>query len=65
MHLLKVYLAAFGPDTVLCARERPANYFARYKEIKNEYVYPIVFQKGFEPAGKIGKDMVIGLQISK
>ena len=45
IHLLEVYFAAFVPGTVLCARERSDKYFARYEEIKNEYVYPTLFQK--------------------
>lgn len=66
IHLLKVYFAAFVPGSVLCVRERSANYFAKYEDVKNEYVYPILFQKGFsQPAWKIEREMVIGLQISR
>ena len=62
--MLKFYFVAFVPGTVLCARERSASYFAKYKEIKNEHVYPTLFQKRLEPAWKIGKDMA-DFQISK
>lgn len=62
--MLKFYFVAFVPGTVLCARERSASYFAKYKEIKNEHVYPTLFQKRLEPAWKIGKD-VANFQISK
>lgn len=66
IHFLEVYFAAFVPGTVLCARERSDKYFARYEEIKNEYVYPTLFQKKrFESAWKITEGMVIGFQISQ
>ena len=53
--MLKFYFVAFVPGTVLCVKERSPSYFAKYKEIKNEHVYPTLFQKRLEPAWKIGK----------
>ena len=53
--MLKFYFVAFVPGTVLCARERSASYFAKYKEIKNEHVYPTLFQKDLNQLGKLEK----------
>lgn len=43
IYLLKVYFVVFVLGFVLCVRERFVNYFVKYEDVKNEYVYFFLF----------------------